>query len=113
VQQQSRNETGQQLPDINGRLVIRRVDELRAHPSYLRNGIAVSASQLSGLAARADAQSLPKLFQEVTARETADLRKAKPRRRLARTLASQVNHQDNGGDVCASAFRRLELFTPA
>jgi len=33
----------------NGQLVTRRVDELRAHPSYVRHGLAVSAAQLSAL----------------------------------------------------------------
>jgi hypothetical protein len=49
VPQQPRNETGRHLSDINERIAIRRVDELRAHPSYLRNGLAVSAAQLSAL----------------------------------------------------------------
>ena len=54
VQQQPRNETGRQLPDINERLVIRRLDELRPHPIYFRHGLALSASQLSALAALDD-----------------------------------------------------------
>ena len=50
VQQQPGNETGGQLPNI----VIRRLDELRPHPSYSRHGLAVSASQLSALTALDD-----------------------------------------------------------
>ena len=54
VQQQLGNETGLRLPDINGRIVIRRLDELHPHPSYSWHDLAVSASQLSALAALND-----------------------------------------------------------
>ncbi|HZQ22701.1 MAG TPA: ParB/RepB/Spo0J family partition protein [Terriglobales bacterium] len=40
------------LPEGFGQLVTRRVDELRAHPSYLRHGLSVSASQLSAISAK-------------------------------------------------------------
>jgi hypothetical protein len=41
-------------PGTHGQLVLRRLDELRPHPSYSKCGLAVSASQLSALAALDD-----------------------------------------------------------
>jgi hypothetical protein len=40
------------LSKPNGQLVTRRVEELRAHPSYIRHSVSVSASQLSSIAKR-------------------------------------------------------------
>jgi hypothetical protein len=52
--QQLRSETGQEPDDSHGRLATYRLDELHPHPSYSRHGLAVSASQLSALAALHD-----------------------------------------------------------
>jgi hypothetical protein len=52
--EQLRSETGQEPDDIHGRLATYRLDELHPHPSYSRHGLAVSASQLSALAALDD-----------------------------------------------------------
>lgn len=57
VEQQAGNEAGRQLSEIHERLVIRRADELRPHPSYSRQRLTVSASQLSALAALDDQAS--------------------------------------------------------
>jgi len=47
-----RSENGQQLDDIQRRLVTCRLDELRPHPSYVRHHLTVPAFQLSALAER-------------------------------------------------------------
>ena len=47
--EQLRRETGQEPDNIDGRLVTCRLDELHSHPSYVRNDLMVSASQLSAL----------------------------------------------------------------
>jgi len=47
--EQLRRETGQEPDNIDGRLVTCRLDELHSHPSYVRNDLTVSASQLSAL----------------------------------------------------------------
>jgi len=52
--EQLRSETGQQLDGVHGQLVACRPAELRPHPSYDRNNLAVSASQLAALAALGD-----------------------------------------------------------
>ncbi len=49
-----RSETGQQLDSAHGQLVTCRPAELRPHPSYDRNNLAVSASQLAALAELGD-----------------------------------------------------------
>src|SRR5689334_822354 len=43
-----------QFPGGPGQLVICRRDELRAHPSYLRHNLSVTASQLSALNAKGE-----------------------------------------------------------
>jgi len=47
-----RSENGQQLDDIQRRLVTCRLDELRPHPSYVRHHLTVPAFQLSALTER-------------------------------------------------------------
>lgn len=42
------------VPKGSGQLVTRRVDELRAHPSYLRHGLSVTATQLSALSVKGE-----------------------------------------------------------
>lgn len=42
------------VPQVSGRLVMCRVDELRSHPSYIRHNLSVAPTQLSILAARGD-----------------------------------------------------------
>lgn len=43
------SENGQQLDNVHGQPVTRRLDELRPHPSYVRHHLTVPASQLSAL----------------------------------------------------------------
>src|SRR5580698_2797307 len=52
--EQAREKTDHEQHDIHARLVPRRPDELRPHPSYSKHGLTVSASQLSALEALDD-----------------------------------------------------------
>ncbi len=47
-------DTEAQLPKESSQLVTCRVDELRAHPSYLRHDLSVTATQLSALSAKGE-----------------------------------------------------------
>ena len=50
----ARNETGSQPGDIGGSLVTRRVEDLHAHPSYVKSRLAVPAFKLDALAKLGD-----------------------------------------------------------
>jgi hypothetical protein len=52
--EQPRSETGQQLDGVPGQLLTCPPAEIRPHPSYDRNNLAVSSSQLAALAALGD-----------------------------------------------------------
>ena len=104
--EQLRRGTVEETDNIGGRLVTRRLDELRPHPSYSRHRLTVSASQLSALAPLDDQSSEERIAITRVGWIIDGYARIERARRLGRTTILCVEHDLTEEEALRELLRR-------